>query len=325
MGTLDGRTVLVTGSTSGIGRAIALRLAAEGAYAIVSGRDADRGGAVVSAIREAGGRADFVAADLSTAEAAQGLAAATLELVGGRLDILVNNAGISPGTATLSLDVATYDRVMDLNVRGPVFLTQALLPSMLSRSQGVIINIGSWVAQVGFIGGALYSASKATLEQLTRGWASEFGGQGIRVNAIAPGVIISDPKDRRPSSGTRWSRTHPSDTRAAWRTSRTPPRIWRATARDTCTVRRWSSTAVSWRPGRARAWAECGAAVPQGSFLPRLDQILPGPSPPPPAGTRHPRGTECAMHVSGNRNVSFRALPTSSLAPRPRSKSLPDA
>lgn len=194
MGTLDGRTVLVTGSTSGIGRAIALRLAAEGAYAIVSGRDADRGGAVVSAIREAGGRADFVAADLSTAEAAQGLAAATLELVGGRLDILVNNAGISPGTATLSLDVATYDRVMDLNVRGPVFLTQALLPSMLSWSQGVIINIGSWVAQVGFIGGALYSASKATLEQLTRGWASEFGGQGIRVNAIAPGVIISDPE-----------------------------------------------------------------------------------------------------------------------------------
>ncbi|MFI5756733.1 SDR family NAD(P)-dependent oxidoreductase [Streptomyces sp. NPDC051569] len=193
MGKLDGRTALVTGSTSGIGRAIATRLAAEGAYVLVSGRDADRGHAVVSAIRDAGGRADFAAADLTTARDAQALAGAALDLADGRVDILVNNAGIYPGTPTLDLDEATYEQVMDVNVRGPLFLTQALLPSMLDRGSGVIINMGSWVAQVGFIGGALYSASKAMLEQLTRGWASEFGSRGVRVNAIAPGVILSDP------------------------------------------------------------------------------------------------------------------------------------
>jgi NAD(P)-dependent dehydrogenase (short-subunit alcohol dehydrogenase family) len=193
MGKLDGRTALVTGSTSGIGRAIAIRLAADGAHVVVSGRDAERGKAVVTGILDGGGRADFVAADLSGSPQARALGRATLELTSGRVDILVNNAGIFPSTSTLDLDDATFTRVIDVNVRGPVFLTQALLPSMLARGSGVVINIGSWVAQVGYIGGALYSASKAMLEQLTRGWAAEFGRRGIRVNAIAPGVIISDP------------------------------------------------------------------------------------------------------------------------------------
>ncbi len=193
MGKLEGRTALVTGSTSGIGRAIAIRLADEGAYVLVSGRNAERGAAVVTAIREAGGRADFAPADLATAEDARALAAAALELGEGRVDILVNNAGIFPATSTLDLDDATFSQVVDVNVRGPVFLTQALLPSMIERGHGVIVNMGSWVAQVGFVGGALYSASKAMVEQLTRGWAAEFGHLGIRVNAIAPGVIISDP------------------------------------------------------------------------------------------------------------------------------------
>lgn len=193
MGKLDGRSALVTGSTSGIGRGIAARLAAEGAHVAVSGRDAERGKAVVADIADAGGRADFVAADLSTAPEAHALGRTALELTGGRVDILVNNAGIFPPTSTLDLEEATFTQVIDVNVRGPVFLTQALLPSMLARRSGVVINIGSWVAQVGFTGGALYSASKAMIEQLTRGWAAEFGSQGIRVNAITPGVIISDP------------------------------------------------------------------------------------------------------------------------------------
>jgi NAD(P)-dependent dehydrogenase (short-subunit alcohol dehydrogenase family) len=193
MGELDGRTALVTGATSGIGRAVAERLAAAGAHMVLGGRDPQRGKAAAERIRAAGGRADFAAADLATAAQARELARTALDLAGGRIDILVNNAGIFPGTATLELDEETFTDVIDVNVRGPVFLTQALLPPMLEHGAGVVINMGSWVAQVGFVGGALYSASKAMLEQLTRGWAAEFGRRGVRVNAIAPGVIISDP------------------------------------------------------------------------------------------------------------------------------------
>jgi NAD(P)-dependent dehydrogenase (short-subunit alcohol dehydrogenase family) len=193
MGKLDGRTALVTGSTSGIGRAIAVRLAAEGAQVIVSGRSQKRGEAVVTTIREAGGRADFVAADLSGSAGARALGATAIVLAGGRLDILVNNAGIFPPSSSLDLDDQTFSTVVDVNVRGPFFLTQSVLPSMLEHGAGVIINIGSWVAQVGFVGGALYSASKAMVEQLTRGWASEFGPRGIRVNTITPGLIDSAP------------------------------------------------------------------------------------------------------------------------------------
>jgi NAD(P)-dependent dehydrogenase (short-subunit alcohol dehydrogenase family) len=194
MGKLEGRTALVTGSTSGIGRAIAVALAAEGAHVVVSGRDPERGAGVVATITAAGGRAAFAAADLSTAADARLLADAALKLGAGRVDVLVNNAGVFPANSTLDLDEATFDGVIDVNVRGPVFLTQALLPAMIEAGSGVVINIGSWVAQVGFVGGALYSASKAMVEQLTRGWASEFGRLGVRVNAIAPGVIISDPE-----------------------------------------------------------------------------------------------------------------------------------
>lgn len=188
---LQGRTALVTGSTSNIGRAIAIALAGEGAHVVVSGRDDARGAAVLAQIRESGGRADYVRADLDgTAAASRALAAAAAEALGGRIDVLVNNVGIYPASATLATDEETFDRVYGVNVKAPFFLTQAVLPVMISAGGGVVINLGSWIARLGVPTGALYSSTKGAMETLTRAWAAEFGPQGVRVNAISPGVVV---------------------------------------------------------------------------------------------------------------------------------------
>ena len=193
---LIGRTALVTGSTSNIGRAIALAFAAEGAHVVVSGRDHDRGAAVVDLARSAGGRADFVAADLDGSSAAsRALAAAATDTVGGRLDILVNNAGIFPGSSTLETDEETFDRVYGVNVKAPFFLTAAVAPAMIEAGGGVVINLGSWIARLAVPTGGLYSSTKGATETLTRAWAAEFGPHGIRVNAISPGVVGSADLD----------------------------------------------------------------------------------------------------------------------------------
>jgi NAD(P)-dependent dehydrogenase (short-subunit alcohol dehydrogenase family) len=203
MGQLDGRTALVTGSTSGIGRGIARTLAGAGAHVVVTGRNLDRGEEVAGEIRAAGGTANFVGADLASADDARALATAVLEVTRGRLDILVNNAGIFPGTATLGLTDEAFSAVLDTNVRAPFFLTQALLPAMLDRGSGVVVNVGSWVASVGISAGTLYAASKAMVEALTRGWASEFGPRGIRVNTLTPGLVASEPDPESPGNQRR--------------------------------------------------------------------------------------------------------------------------
>jgi NAD(P)-dependent dehydrogenase (short-subunit alcohol dehydrogenase family) len=191
---LKGRTALITGSTSNIGRAVAYRFAAEGAHVIVSGRDDERGAAVLAGIRAEGGSADYVHADLDgTAAASRSLADAAIELLGGHLDILVNNAGIFPSTDTLTTDPETFDRVYAVNVKAPFFLTQAVAPAMIANGAGVIINLGSWVARLSVPVGALYASTKGAMETLTRAWAAEFGPLGIRVNAVSPGVI-RDPE-----------------------------------------------------------------------------------------------------------------------------------
>jgi NAD(P)-dependent dehydrogenase (short-subunit alcohol dehydrogenase family) len=190
---LRGRTALITGATSGIGRAIAESYAAEGAHVAISGRDQARGASVVEGIRAAGGTADFVAADLgASVDAVTALASEATAQLGGRVDILVNNAGIYPSSPTLSLDVATFDAVMAVNVRAPVFLTQAIAGPMVERGEGVIVNVSSWIATIGVPSGALYAASKATIDQLTRSWAAEFGPAGVRVNAVAPGITMTE-------------------------------------------------------------------------------------------------------------------------------------
>jgi NAD(P)-dependent dehydrogenase (short-subunit alcohol dehydrogenase family) len=187
---LAGRTALVTGATGNIGRAIATAFAAEGAHVVVSGRSRQRGAEVLDEIRGGGGRADFLAIELDGSQAAAiALAAEATRVLGGQVDILVNNAGIFPGSTTVTVDEATFDRVYAVNVKAPFFLTAALAPAMAGRGSGAIINLGSWVARLGIPVGALYASTKGALETLTRAWSAEFGPAGVRVNAISPGVI----------------------------------------------------------------------------------------------------------------------------------------
>jgi NAD(P)-dependent dehydrogenase (short-subunit alcohol dehydrogenase family) len=184
---LEGQTALVTGSTSGIGKATALALARLGATVIVTGRDAERGARVVKEIEGSGGSARFLAADLSDPVQVTQLAQAA-----GDVDILVNNAGRSWFGPTAELDATTFDGLFGSNVRAAYLLTAALAPAMAARGRGSIVNLDSMAGLVGLAGGAAYGATKASLSALTRSWAAEFSPSGVRVNAVAPGPVYSD-------------------------------------------------------------------------------------------------------------------------------------
>ncbi len=189
---LSGRTAVITGSTSGIGAAIASTLAAHGASIVVSGRDSAKGSAVVDRISAAGGTASFVPVDLSGSyQDIRDFAGAATAALKGRVDILINNAGIYPATATADLADEQLDAMLAVNVRAPHVLVGELAPAMAERGSGVIVNIGSWMATMGSPFAAMYSATKAADEQLTRSWAAEFGPRGVRVNALAPGATLT--------------------------------------------------------------------------------------------------------------------------------------
>lgn len=190
---LQGLTALVTGSTSGIGRGIALALAAEGAHVVLSGRDAIRGNEAVEAIRVAGGHADFIQADIGASAAeARDLAERATGVLGGGIDILVNNAGIYPVGPTADVTDDTLDALLAVNVRAPHALVAVIAPAMVARGKGAIINIGSWMGSLGIPISALYGATKVALEQMSRSWAAEYGSAGVRVNAISPGVVLTE-------------------------------------------------------------------------------------------------------------------------------------
>jgi NAD(P)-dependent dehydrogenase (short-subunit alcohol dehydrogenase family) len=185
-------TALVTGATSGIGRATALRLARDDWGVVVHGRNAERGARVVAEIEGQGGRARFVAADLNDVAAVRRLVDDV-----GSVDVLVNNAGTSWFGPTADLDEATFDDLFDGNVRSAYFLVAGIAPVMAERSTGSIISLSSMAGQIGLDGGAAYGATKAALSSMTRSWAAEFSPRGVRVNAVAAGPVYSTP-DRTP-------------------------------------------------------------------------------------------------------------------------------
>ncbi|WP_406451131.1 SDR family oxidoreductase [Streptomyces sp. NBC_01622] len=187
----DTRTALVTGATSGIGRAAAEKLARNGFRVLVHGRDADRGAAVVKGIEGLGGSAEFLAADLTDVRAVMQLAAAAKGV-----DVLVNNAGFSWFGPTADLEPDTFDALFDANVRSAYYLTSVIAPAMAERGEGVVINLGSMAGQIGLAGGAAYSATKAALTSLTRSWAAEYSPRGVRINTIAPGPVYTGGSDR---------------------------------------------------------------------------------------------------------------------------------
>jgi NAD(P)-dependent dehydrogenase (short-subunit alcohol dehydrogenase family) len=188
---LSGLTALVTGATSGIGREVALQLAEHGAEVVVHGRSAERGAKTVRDIENCGGKARFVAADLNDADDVRRLAAEA-----GPVDILINNAGVYKFGGTLDVDDATFGEHININLRAPYIQVQQLVPRMVGRGGGAVVNVSTVAASVPTSGAGIYGASKAGLEQLTRVWADEFGRTGVRVNAIAvgptdtPGVAV---------------------------------------------------------------------------------------------------------------------------------------
>lgn len=188
MNRLAGKTALVTGSTSNIGRAIALAFAAEGAHVVVTGRNTARGDEVVATIRTAGGTASFIAADLDgSAAASQDLATRATAALGGRIDVLVNNHAIFPAENTAATTEDVLDRVWAVNIKAPFLLTQAIAPGMVERGTGAIIMFSSWLARLGAPDAVVYNATKGATDTLTRDWAAAYGPHGVRVNALLPG------------------------------------------------------------------------------------------------------------------------------------------
>lgn len=181
---LRGQRAVVTGGSAGIGLEVARLLVREGAEVVITGRSGERG---QRAAAELGGGARFVEADMADIESVKSLAA-QCDVV----DIIVNNAASFPGALTVEQEVKSFETTFDTNVRGAYFLVAALVPGMLARGQGSIVNITTMVASKGVAGASTYSASKAALESMTRTWAIEFGPRGVRVNNVAPGPTATD-------------------------------------------------------------------------------------------------------------------------------------
>jgi NAD(P)-dependent dehydrogenase (short-subunit alcohol dehydrogenase family) len=181
------KVALITGGTSGIGRATANKLAALGIHVIVAGRDTERGQKTVQEIRSRGGIADFVRSDLRDAATATELASEAIRLGTGHVDILINNAGVFPFGPTHEMTEETFDTAYALNVKAPYFLVAKVAPLMAQRGKGAIINISTMVAQYGAAGMSLYGSTKAALNLLTKAWAAEYGPKGVRVNTVSPG------------------------------------------------------------------------------------------------------------------------------------------
>jgi 3-oxoacyl-[acyl-carrier protein] reductase len=198
MNTLQNKTALVTGASKGIGRATALALAKAGAHVVVHyGRSAQEAKSLVAEIQTKGGHADAISADLGTADGASLLAKQVRSIVGDRLDVLVLNAGVSKAARIADYTVEDFDNLFATNVRGPFFLVQQLLPVLGEGSSIVAISsavVRTVVGKPGLENPSIlaYASTKGALETLVKNWAAILGPRGIRVNAVAPGVIDTD-------------------------------------------------------------------------------------------------------------------------------------
>jgi 3-oxoacyl-[acyl-carrier protein] reductase len=191
MAELKGKTALVTGASRGIGRATARALATAGARVIVHyGRAGDEAQSLVSEVRAAGGRADAIASDLAEPGGAHTLAAKVRDLVGGRLDIVVANAGVSKAATIEETTVEDFDRLFAVNVRAPFFLVQQLLPILGEKAS--VIFVSSLVARAAVGNLPAYAATKGAIDTLVKHFAAALAPRGVRVNAVAPGVIETD-------------------------------------------------------------------------------------------------------------------------------------
>ena len=188
---LSGKTALVTGASRGIGRASALELARGGAQVLVHyGRGKAEAEGVAAQIRNAGGRAEVVASDLAAPDGAHNLAKQVRGIVGDRLDILVANAGVAKSANIEDTTVEDFDRLFAVNVRAPFFLVQQTLPILGKGSSIVFVSSLAAHAVVGTI--AAYAATKGAIDTLVKHFAAALGPRGIRVNAVAPGVVDTD-------------------------------------------------------------------------------------------------------------------------------------
>ncbi len=184
---LNGKTALITGSTSGIGRATAVALADRGAQVLIVGRDEQRAKDVVAEIEGKGGTATYRLTTLSDLASVRDLVEWATDASDGHVDILINNAGVADMGPSNEATEEQFDRTIAVNVKVPFFLVAAFAPAMAERGWGAIVNVSTMVASFGQAGMALYGASRAALELLTKAWAVEYGGRGVRVNAVAPG------------------------------------------------------------------------------------------------------------------------------------------
>jgi NAD(P)-dependent dehydrogenase (short-subunit alcohol dehydrogenase family) len=196
--TLQGKTALITGASRGIGRATALAIAEAGARIVVHyGKSASEAESVVAGIRAQGGQAEAIGADLATPNGANVLANEVRKTLGDRLDILVANAGVSKSATLLDHTISDFDNLFATNVRGPFFLMQQLVPALGQGSSVVVISsLGarSVVGKPDLDKPSLlaYTATKGAIETLVKNWAALLGPRGVRVNAVAPGVIETD-------------------------------------------------------------------------------------------------------------------------------------